>query len=707
MKILSLILMSILVIPYTLNAQQSAAFARPEPSHIFCKHGVEHLLAASSADIPLVKRPYDVISMNIFMDWRTPLSAVDSIPSSMRTYKGVTSMTIVNTESALSSVIIDVGVLRIDSVFINGVYYTQNLPAKVFQEQSIPIPTPFPVNQPYTVTFHYTYVGTFNQGFFVYPKNRLVNMGGGITDTLPAALCYTMSEPINARDWTPCNDAPYDKYKCAISIRVPEGNLATSNGNQDSIVTHSEDNSQTFFYSDTTPIPTYLMIGVASKFAYWSDEYTRVTDPTKKVPVHYYAWERDVEGNNGRYNAKNAYQFMIPMMEEYSKILGEYPFNSYGMAVIQPFQFGGMEHQTMSTINRVWLIEDWYENGIAHELMHHWTGNLITCATWNDLWINEGGATWGEAVWMEAKYKDREAANSRMYNSRENYLSQKQIVAPIYGIPIDKLFQYTWITYAKASWIYHMLERHYGADKFLPALRKFFTSYAYSSVTTEEFRTFFHNELTPNGDVSNVPIPLTVNDFFDQWVYNAGHPTLTLNFKNKPIGENTEVTLTLRQTQQGQGIPSIFKMPVEVLLYRKVNDSVVAEQTVRLFMNDRGHMESFTLPFEPTDAFIDPNTSLLSETVEITTSVAETPFKQLELIPHYDYNSLQIHNLEEGTLSIEVYSINGDRISKTSSTVFAGDYTAPIANHELSSGYYLVVVRNNTQTTSIPLVIAK
>ena len=691
----------------SLIAQQSAAFVQPDKSHIFCKHGVEHLLASSS-DLPLVKRPYNVIAMNIFMDWRTPLSAVDSVPISKRTFKGITSMTIVNTESPLSSVTVDIGTLRIDSLFINDVYISQNLPAKVNQEQSIPIPTPFPVNQPYTIRLHYTFVGNSNQGFFVYPKNRLVNFGGGITDTLPAALCYTMSEPINARDWTPCNDAPYDKYRCAISIRVPQGNLATSNGNQDSVITHSEDNSLTFFYSDTTPIPTYLMIGVASKFAYWNDTYSRVTDTTQKVPIHYYAWERDIEGNNGRYNAKNAYKFMIPMMEEYSKIFGEYPYNSYGMAVIQPFQYGGMEHQTMSTINRVWLVEDWYEDGIAHELMHHWTGNLITCATWNDLWINEGGASWGESVWREAKSKNVQDANSKMMGAKDYYVSQKQVVAPIYGIPVDKLFQYTWITYSKASWIYHMMDRHYGSELFRPALRKFFQTYAYQSVTTEEFRNFFQKELTPNNDVSNVPIPLTVNEFFDQWVYGAGHPTYTLNLKNTPFEQNnTEVTVTLRQTQQGQGIPSEFKAPVEILLYRKVNDSVVAQETVRVFMNSRYLMLNIILPFEPTDAFIDPNTSLLHETVEITTSVAEQTPKGLEIDAYFENNLLQIRNVSEGTLSIEIYTMNGERISKTSTNVLSGDFSSTITNRELSNGYYLVVVRNNALTTSIPLVIAK
>jgi len=707
MKIFAILLVSFLVVTNTLNAQESAAFARPEPSHIFCKHGIEHLLAQSAPDIPLVKRPYDVLAMNIFMDWRTPLSAVDSIPSSLRTYKGITSMTIANTESPLSSVIIDVGALRIDSIFINGVYYTQNLPAKVFQEQSIPIPSPFPVNQPYTITFHYTFVGTFNQGFFMYEKNRVVQMGGGIRDTLPAALCYTMSEPINARDWTPCNDAPYDKYKCAISIRVPEGNLATSNGNQDSIVIHSEDNSRTFFYSDTTPIPTYLMIGVASKFAYWSDEYSRVTDPTQKVPVHYYAWERDVEGNNGRYNAKNAYQFMIPMMEEYSKIFGEYPFNSYGMAVIQPFQFGGMEHQTMSTINRVWLIEDWYEDGIAHELMHHWTGNLVTCATWNDLWINEGGATWGEAVWNEEKYKDIQAANNKMWGNQYTYLSQKQIIAPIYGVPIDKLFQYTWITYSKASWIYHMMDRHYGRQLFRPALRKFFQTYAYQSVTTEMFRNFFQNELTPNDDVSNVPIPLSVNAFFDQWVYGAGHPNYTANFKNNTIGPNTEVTLTLNQIQQGNGISDVFKAPIDVLFVREINDSIVDSLTVSFFNNERRQMETFTLPFEPNGLYIDANTSLLHEVTSITTSVADQTPKGLEIDAYFENNMLQIRNINEGILSLEIYTVNGERISKTSTNVLSGNYTSTITNRELSNGYYLVVIRNNAQTTSIPLVIAK
>jgi aminopeptidase N len=706
MKILAYVFLCFVAMSVSLIAQQSAAFVQPDKSHIFCKHGVEHLLA-SSPDIPLVKRPYDVLSMNIFMDWRTPLSAVDSVPSSKRTFKGITSMTIVNTESPLSSVTIDVGTLRIDSLFINDVYFSQNLPAKVNQELSIPIPTPFPVNQPYTIRFHYTFVGNSNQGFFVYEKNRVVQMGGGFRDTLPAALCYTMSEPINARDWTPCNDAPYDKYRCAISIRVPEGNLATSNGNQDSTITYPEDNSITFFYSDTTPIPTYLMIGVASKFAYWNDVYSRVSDTTKKVPIHYYAWEQDIEGNNGRYNAKNAYKYMVPMMEEYSKIFGEYPYNSYGMAVIQPFQYGGMEHQTMSTINRVWLIEDWYENGIAHELMHHWTGNLITCATWNDLWINEGGATWGEAVWREEKYKNIIGANEKMQSTRSFYVSQRQVIAPIYGIPVDKLFQYTWITYSKASWIYHMMDRHYGRELFRPALRKFFQRYAYQSVTTEEFRTFFHNELTPNNDVSNVPIPLTVNEFFDLWVYGAGHPTYSANYKTATIGSTTEVTLTLNQTQQGNGIASVFKAPVEVVFYREVNDSIVESQIVSFYNDERKQMETFSLPFEPNGMFIDPNTSLLHETVEITTSVAESAKKGIEIEPYFEQNLLNIRNISEGTLAIEIYTVNGERVSKQSTNVLSGDFTTTIANRELSNGYYIVVVRNNAVTTSVPLVIAK
>jgi len=689
-----------------LKSQQSAVFVPEVSQKPFCKHGIEHLLA-SSPDIPLVKRPYDVLSMNIFMDWRTPLSAVDSVPNNKRTFKGITSLTVSNNATMLSSIVVDIGSLRIDSLFINNVYQSQSLPPKVGQEQTIPIPNPFQVNQPYTLRFHYTFVGTSNQGFFVYQKNRSVNMDQGVIDTLPAALCYTMSEPIFARDWTPCNDAPYDKFKSSISIRVPEGNLATSNGNQDSTLTHLEDNSLTFFYSDTTPIPTYLMVAVASKFTYWTDTYSRVTDTTIKVPVHYYAWERDVDGTQGRYNAKNAYKYMVKMMEDYSTILGEYPFNSYGMAVIQPFFYGGMEHQTMTTINRAWLLQDFYEGGIAHELMHHWTGDLVSCATWNDLWLNEGGASWGESLWEEAKSGNPFGGNTVMDDARRYYVSKKQVVAPIYGIPVDKLFQYTWITYSKASWIYHMMARHYGKEIFFPALQKYFQKYSYQSVTTEEFKNFFQNELTPNDVTTGVPYPISVNEFMDQWVYNAGHPTYDVNYKTIPKGTDTEVTVTLRQTQQGSGINNIFKAPVQILFSRLVGAEITDTAVVTIYNEYRTQVEKFTLSFEPTNILFDPYVSLLHEVNEITTSISEVTQKNLQMEAFFDQNTLNISNITEGTLSIEIYTVNGERVSKYSSNVFNGNFTGTITNQPLSNGYYLVVARNNGVTTSIPMVMTK
>lgn len=590
---------------------------------------------SSEVFLGLSKRPYDVLDYDLFLDWYNVMKNPTSMDSIDRVWWGRNIITLKSLESNLEQIELDANALLIDSVFVE----IENQRIKVLPtpkisngKLAVSLPKKLSLDELCKVTIFYTYARNIPEsnyrGFFLYPKGKFVGrLPAPFYDSVfvEERIAYTMSEPEDARYWMPCNDAPYDKANAKITVRVPKDYLVASNGYLSEIAKDG-DTAKIFFWVSDKPLATYLIAVTASKYIMYNDWYRKVTSVQDSVEIQYYVWEKDYNAtktDGSEYNAKNTLQTTPRMMEFFSRIFIEYPFVKYGMVVLMPFHFGGMEHQTITSINRVWLRQN-VQFGIAHELAHQWIGDLVTCATWNDIWFNEGGATWSEALYAESLW-GKNGYNYFTLSARREYLKKGGIELPaIYGLPTNTIFgEYAVLVYQKSSWIYHMLKENLGDSLFFKIFRKFLIDYSFQSITTEEFINYFKNNVeNPSFDIDT---------FFNQWLFKAGHPIFSLNINVHRYPNDSgfyDAEILLSQVQSGTNVPEAFITPIKILF--KNLDTVF---TKTFFTYDRISTFKTSLPFFPDSVFID-TASVLCEVTDIYLSAFEGEPKIFKVFPN-------------------------------------------------------------------------
>ena len=234
------------------------------------------------------------------------------------------------------------------------------------------------------------------------------------------------------------------------------------------------------------------------------------------------------------------------MIECFAGRFHRYPFEKYGMAAAAPFDYGGMEHQTMTTIHEYWIpYNDQY--GIAHELAHQWFGDMITCGTWGDIWLNEGFASYGEALYDE--YIGARKPGVYMVNNFSAAKGGNAEIYPIYNEPMSLVFDVS-MEYDKGAWVLQQLRGVMGDSSFFAGLHAYCDSFAYGNAVTPEFQRIMEHQY-------GAPLGW----FFDEWVYRAGHPSygIVAYYDTRPGG--TGAFARLRQTSTG---PGLFTMPVQL-----------------------------------------------------------------------------------------------------------------------------------------------
>jgi len=263
-----------------------------------------------------------------------------------------------------SLVTLDAIGLRIDSVASESsrlTFDTVTAPGKL----KILLPPSVRNGDSLLVDIWYAHTSTQDTGYYYYDKNT----SGDPSQWTLERLGYTFTEPYYSPYWFPCINDPSVKVPCRINATVPQGFLVASNG----LLKQTVDNGNgtlTFQWEEQHPIAMYLMAVTISKYSTFSHFYHRVSNPSDSIEIKYYIWQADSAGPT--YNAVTAFRNVVDMVTFYSTIFGEYPFDKYGMAAVYPFNAGGMEHQTMTTIHRSWLANGGSQSGIAHELAHQW-----------------------------------------------------------------------------------------------------------------------------------------------------------------------------------------------------------------------------------------------------------------------------------------------------------------------------------------------
>jgi aminopeptidase N len=362
---------------------------------------------------------------------------------------------------------------------------------------------------------------------------------------------WSLSEPFGARTWWPCKDYPDDKCDSAdIWITVPDDLIVASNGT----LRGTEDNGGTLTYKwhEKYPIATYLVSVAIHPYTVFSDYYHY--SPADSMEIRYYVFP-------GHYSLVQATYALVPqMIATYAGFFGEYPFldEKYGQA---EFTWGGgMEHQTITSLG------GWGEYLLVHELAHMWWGDMITCDDFHHIWLNEGFATYGEALWAEATYGEAAYKQQMEY---AKYLGGGTIYVPDLS-DWNRIFDPD-LSYDKASWILHMLRGVVGDSTFFDILHTYYGSpHRYASATTEDFR-----------DICEAVAGLDFDRFFEQWVYEEGFPYYYYSWTSQPATGGYEITLDIDQLQDNV----VFEMPIQVGVETAggettfvVGDSLAAQQ---------------------------------------------------------------------------------------------------------------------------------
>lgn len=376
-----------------------------------------------------------------------------------------------------------------------------------------------------------------------------INRTGKDKDT-PVQI-WTQGETECNSSWFPTINDPQEKMSQDINLTVPEKYVTLSNGLLEYSALNG-DGTRTDSWRQEQPHSTYLtMIAVG--------EFVITKDTWNEKEVSYYTEAKYAP------MARTVFGKTPEMMDFFSKKLGvEYPWEKYSQIVVRDFVSGAMENTTASVffdklnMSAGEYLDENHEDIIAHELFHHWFGNLVTAESWSNLPMNESFATYGEYLWEEHKY-GRDAADAKGFEDLSVYLTgsknkQADVIRFDYA---DREQMFDEVSYQKGSRILHMLRKTVGDEAFFKALNLYLTRLAYKTAEIHDFRLILE-EVTGTD----------LNWFFSQWFLAGGHPVLNVESTYNSV--KGEVQLRVEQIQTNTGVP-VYILPVSVDIYTDGN----------------------------------------------------------------------------------------------------------------------------------------
>ncbi len=427
---------------------------------------------------------------------------------------------------------------------------------------------------------------------------------------------WTQGETESNSKWFVTLDAPNQKMTQEIYVTVDTAYASLSNGLLVSS-TNNGDGTRTDYWKQDKAHSVYLAMLAIGDFAIVKDTWN--TKAGKKIDVDYY-----VEHSHEKY-AQGIFGNTPEMLSFYSEVLGvEYPWEKYHQVIVRDFVSGAMENTTavihgefVQQTKREMLDKN-YEFIVAHELFHHWFGDLVTCESWANLPLNESFATYGEYLWEQYKY-GQDAADYKFQEDLRGYLSesntkQEPLIRYHYH---DKEDMFDRHSYEKGGCILHMLRTIVGDQAFFKALKVYLNDRAYKSAEIHHLRQAFE-EVTGQD----------MHWFFDQWFMHSGHPILNISYAYDSLS-NTQYIYTAQEysNQEKEGA-LIYRLPFDVDVYtddQKTSKKLVVENQRDTF--------SFKLDAEPELIVFDAKNILVGKKRE--TKPIEAWAKQYEKTTSY------------------------------------------------------------------------
>ncbi len=399
---------------------------------------------------------------------------------------------------------------------------------------------------------------------------------------------FTQGESHQAPFWYPNYDYPNESSTSEVICRVPVDMTVLSNGRLVSEEIDSETGLKAVRWLQDKPHVNYLVALVAGKLK-------KIESSYKDIPLAFYTPASQIG------QAENSFKDTADMMEFFEKEIGvPYPWDKYYQAVVLDFVAGGMENTTLTILTDGTLFTSATENIrssqslVAHELVHQWFGDYVTCKDWSHLWLNEGFATYYEDLYDGYK-NGRDSMLYGLYRSARSVLSERPIHKPI----VHKSYtsageQFDYRSYSKGGWVLHMLRAELGEDMFRKCVKTYLERHALSSVVTEDFRSVIE-ELSGR----------SFDRFFDQWIYHGRHPDLKISYNWSEKDKLAKISV--EQTHEVNNNVMLFH-------FRTKARFVIDDESIdrEIFIDSKQHDFYFSLPKEPDIVRFDPDYGLLA-----------------------------------------------------------------------------------------------
>lgn len=442
----------------------------------------------------------------------------------------------------------------------------------------------------------------------------------------------TLSEPFGAREWFATKQSMNDKIeRFDIKITTPSNYNVASNGllKSESILPNGK---KLTFWRTNYPIPAYLVaLGITN--------YTKLNDTmgSPAFPFVNYLYPSTASNSTTISNIN----WTKTVMNTFEQYFGAYPFRNEKYGHMEFSWGGGMEHSTMSSMG------SWSRGIIAHELAHQWFGDKVTCGAWNDIWINEGFATYGEHLANEKLLMTSSAFLNYLLNQK-NTITSSTAGSVYVTNPADfnAIFN-SRLSYAKGGYVLRMIKWILGDDVFYQALKDYHNrpNLAYGYAKTGDFNASL---LQSTGK--------DFTEFFKDWIYGQGYPTYNIRWNTSA----NNIVFNVAQTQSHSSV-SFFEMPLPI----KVTGT--GGQTAYFVLNNTANNQNFSFPvsfpvasvqFNYEYQILEKNSQVLKD---ISLAVNESLKSELKIYPNPVKSDLNVSGISSKQ-EFQIFSADGKKL---------------------------------------------
>ena len=502
---------------------------------------------------------------------------------SKKCISGYTALSITSKMNNVKAIPLDLLHLTVDSVSVNN----SVIPNFYYNDTLLRIPLASAINTNDTVL-----VKVFYHGKPVVDPSGW----GGFYFTADSAFAYNLgvgffAVPHNyGRVWFPCIDDFIDRATYDCFIRVDKKNMAVCDGTLMN-TTDNGDNTKTFHWQLHSNIPTYLASVAVANYVPVSYTFNGMNG---NIPVKVYVPPIDTN------KAKASFANLLNILGIYEKYFGPFQWERVGYVGV-PFSSGAMEHATNiayplyaidGNLNKEFLF--------AHELSHHWFGDLVTCASAGDMWINEGWASFCESFYREKLYGE----SSYKANVKKNHFSvlnqchfEDGGYFPVYGIPSEITYGST--VYNKGADVIYTMRNYLGDSLFFSFVKSLMNTYKFNHISTTELKDFI---TTTTG--------VNMNDFFDGWIFSPGFPQYSID-SMKYAGTGNYYTVYVKQKLRHKTF-FVNSNKIEITFM----NSQWQQYTESIEYSGQTGSKLFHLPFKPEIAMMDLNEKVSDATTD-------------------------------------------------------------------------------------------